>query len=408
MHNKNIIKLLNIQAKNVILEKFYFNSEDNTWYIHISKKIVIHKCPHCHKETKRIHDHRFQKVKHTPINGNKCIIVLKKTRLYCKDCKKSFYMNYSDIVNRRFRSSNALFNKIINDLQYISTTFKDIAKINNVSIGVVIRYLNIFAYLMNWNNINILPAHIGIDEFKGNCDKSKYQFHVIDLDTRETVQILKSRKFNDVVNFFNSIDNRNSVKVVTSDLYNSFKNSVNAKLKNSIIIADRFHYTRIVSNALDSLRIKLWQNSKGDEKKFFKNVKSALLKNTENIKDTGYLLNLEAKINTAFEYSVELKYGYQLYQNFLSIKNGDTYQEKVSRFKDWIDDALSCTIPEFKSAAETLLKWNKEILNSFKYSYTNSSTEGKNNKIKVIKRNAYGFKKLNNLKYLIKLRDCKV
>ena len=143
-------------------------------------------------------------------------------------------------------------------------------------------------------------------------------------------------------------------------------------------------------------------------KKFFKNVKSALLKNTENIKDTGYLLNLEAKINTAFEYSVELKYGYQLYQNFLRIKDGDTYQEKVSRFKDWIDDALSCTIPEFKSAAETLLKWNKEILNSFKYSYTNSSTEGKNNKIKVIKRNAYGFKKLNNLKYLIKLRDCKV
>ena len=53
-------------------------------------------------------------------------------------------------------------------------------------------------------------------------------------------------------------------------------------------------------------------------------------------------------------------------------------------------------------------KWNKEILNSFKTSYTNSSTEGKNNKIKVIKRIAYGYKNLDNFRNRIKLMDLKV
>lgn len=73
-----------------------------------------------------------------------------------------------------------------------------------VSSGVVTRYLDFF-YLMEWNNITCLPKHIGIDEFKGNCDASKYLFHIYDLDTNQTIYILKSRKYDDVVKFFNNI-----------------------------------------------------------------------------------------------------------------------------------------------------------------------------------------------------------
>lgn len=53
-------------------------------------------------------------------------------------------------------------------------------------------------------------------------------------------------------------------------LYNTFKHAVNSKLKKSIIVADRFHYTRVVANALDKFRLSLWHNSKNDEKNSFK------------------------------------------------------------------------------------------------------------------------------------------
>ena len=92
----------------------------------------------------------------------------------------------------------------------------------------------------------------------------------------------------------------------------------------------------------------------------------------------------------------------------MRIKDADTYEEKCKLFIDWLSDAESSTIPEFKSAAETLLEWNKEILNSFKYQYTNSSTEGKNNKIKVIKRIGFGFRNLINFENRIKVRDANV
>lgn len=109
------------------------------------------------------------------------------------------------------------------------------------------------------------------------------------------------------------------------------------------------------------------------------------------------ILKLEEKLNYDFDLNPKLKYAYQLYQSFLRIKDGDTYQERVKRFRDWLDNAISSTLPKFKSAAETLLRWSYEIVNSLKTSYTNSYIEGKNNKIKVIKRNYYNSRKLKNL-----------
>lgn len=404
MQNNNTIKLLKLQDKNIILSKSSIDSKTNIAKFYISKKIIPTPCPCCGIDTTRIHDHREQSIKHSPINGYKTFIILKKTRLVCTHCGKKFYLNYNNIVTKGFRCSNELFNNIIDNLQNSSATFKEVAKMNFVSPSVVVRFLNIFASLMQWNNISSLPKHIGIDEFKGNCNNSKYLFHVYDLDTKATIHILQTRKFDDIVNFFNSISNRNAVELVTMDLYDVFKNAVNAKLKKAIIVADRFHYTRIISKALDELRLELWRNAKGDEKKYLRYLKKTLLKDIEKV-SKDKLMEHEVKLNTAFDYSGLLKYGYQLYQSFLRIKDADSYEEKTKRFKDWLSDAESSTIKQFKSAAETLLKWNEEILNSFKTTYTNSATEGKNNKIKVIKRSGYGFRNLNNFTNRIKIRN---
>ena len=406
MQNNNTIKLLKLQGKGIKINKEIIDVKNNTAIFYISKKVIETPCPCCGNLTKRIHDHREQRIKHASINGFKTFLILKKTRLVCTNCNKKFYMNYSDIVNYRFRSSNVLFNKIIDDLKF-SCSFKDVAKMNHVSIGVVIRYLLLFSYLMQWQNVTTLPKHIGIDEFKRNCNGSKYLFHIYDLDTRETIKILKSRDYSTIVNFFNTITNRNSVELVTMDLYAPFKNAVQAKLKKAIIVADRFHYTRIIAQAMDSLRLEIWRNSKGDEKKYLKNLKKVLLKDIESVPEDK-LFKFEEKLNYAFDISGKLKYGYQLYQSFLRIKDADTYSEKIERFRDWLSDAESSTIKEFKSSAETLLKWNKEILNSFKYQYTNSSTEGKNNKVKSIKRVAFGFRNLYNFENRIKIRDANI
>ena len=59
------------------------------------------------------------------------------------------------------------------------------------------------------------------------------------------------------------------------------------------------------------------------------------------------------------------------------------------------------SLPEFKELLHTLTNWREEILNYFDYRITNGFVEGKNNRIKTIKRTAYGYRNLDNFRLRI-------
>ena len=59
------------------------------------------------------------------------------------------------------------------------------------------------------------------------------------------------------------------------------------------------------------------------------------------------------------------------------------------------------SLPEFKELLHTLDNWREEILNYFDYRITNGFVEGKNNRIKTIKRMAYGYRNMDNFRLRI-------
>lgn len=249
-------------------------------------------------------------------------------------------------------------------------------------------------YLSNKHNFN-LPERIGIDEFKGNCGDEKYQFHIFDLDTRKTIDIVKSRKYDDLEAYFSSfsLQQRCNVKVVSMDLYSPFKRIIKDKFYHSAIVADTFHFTKLVMQALAELRLNLWRNTKGKEKKYFRNLKLSLAKDISKVKEKE-----AEKLLYAFELSPILKYAYQLKQQFLDIKKLTTFEEKEKAFRKWLDDAESSTIKKFKKPIKTLRQWHEYISNSFKLNISNGPVEGKNNLIKTLKRISFGFRNLTNFK----------
>jgi transposase len=91
--------------------------------------------------------------------------------------------------------------------------------------------------------------------------------------------------------------------------------------------------------------------------------------------------------------SPELEEGYQLKEMFLDIINHSTYEEAETELINWIKLCKESKISEFIEASNTIENWLPHIVNSFiDKRYTNGFTEGTNNKIKVIKRNAFGYK----------------
>jgi transposase len=60
------------------------------------------------------------------------------------------------------------------------------------------------------------------------------------------------------------------------------------------------------------------------------------------------------------------------------------------------DNLAASPLPELQTLRRTLMRWRKEILAYFDTGLTNGRTEGFNNKAKVVKRRAYGYRSFAN------------
>ncbi|BCK45339.1 transposase%2C IS204/IS1001/IS1096/IS1165 [Streptococcus suis] len=93
-------------------------------------------------------------------------------------------------------------------------------------------------------------------------------------------------------------------------------------------------------------------------------------------------------------YSDELRQHYELYKFLLFY-----FQEKSSdHFFSLIEQEIATVNPIFQTVFKTFLKDKDKVLNAMELPYSNAKLEATNNLIKVIKRNAVGFKKFENFK----------
>ena len=85
-------------------------------------------------------------------------------------------------------------------------------------------------------------------------------------------------------------------------------------------------------------------------------------------------------------------------EQFLKILDCIDRDSAKAALSDWIDSAYDCGIDRFQKCAQTMINWISGILNSFSSPITNGFTEGCNNKIKVLKRIAYGYQNFNRFR----------
>ncbi|SHG76582.1 Transposase, partial [Thermosyntropha lipolytica DSM 11003] len=89
---------------------------------------------------------------------------------------------------------------------------------------------------------------------------------------------------------------------------------------------------------------------------------------------------------------------YFLKEKFMDFVNAANSGEAEIKLNEWLELVKVCKIEQFSYLANTISNWKEEILNSFDVPYTNACTEGFNNKIKVIKRNAYGYRNFSRFR----------
>ena len=110
-------------------------------------------------------------------------------------------------------------------------------------------------------------------------------------------------------------------------------------------------------------------------------------------KYTDLIKNKEI-LDKLLSYSEDLKHHYNVYQFLLF-----HFQEKdPEKFFGLIEDNLKQLHPLFQTVFKTFLKDKEKIVNALQLPYSNAKLEATNNLIKLIKRNAFGFRNFDNFK----------
>lgn len=367
-----------LDLKDILVSKV--ERKENIMHVYLKMEQKIHACPDCGLKTSKIHDYRNQLVKDISSFGQYTILHLKKRRHVCPECGKKFFESVP-FLPRYHRITNRLFAHIIREFSQ-TRSIKNIALCNNVSAPTATRVFDLLHY-----SPAALPEVLAIDEFRGNSGGEKFQGILTDPKNHKVIDILPTRSKEYLFGYFSKFSNRNEVKFFVMDMYSTYKAVAKIMFPNAKIIIDKYHYVRIVTWAFERVRIEEQKKFSDHRRKYFKNSRRLLLKNSYNLSDQEYwqvkqMLSASPKLSKAYEIK-------QAFEEFMKCEDSLTAKKKLA---DFIMFAQNYDVPEFESATKTFINWSHEILNSFDYPYTNGYTEGCNNKIKVIKRVAYGMR----------------
>lgn len=392
--NRKEVKIMNIKEENGIIR------------VELKSNKLKVRCPGCNKFTSSIHS-KLKPItsKYLDSCGQEVNLIINKRRFHCYNCNKIFTEDLS-LNTTNGSISNKTKIQIRKDLLDYNLTIDKIANKNHISKYIVRKELESATNTIP-DYIKNLPKVISFDEFKADTLEGKYAFILNDPIHKKVLDILPNRKKEYLIQYFQNTENRHSVEFVISDMYEPYLLVQQTMFPKAKFVVDRFHYTRYIMNALDDIRIRLQKkyDVKSKEYRLLKNKKNVRLLRkygneiswwveTERYKNGHIVRVLPGEvIQELFKISDELKRGYQLKELFLDIIKHTSYEEAEEQLLNWIELCKESKIEEMIEASKTIENWIKYIANSFiDERYTNGFTEGINNKIKVIKRNAFGYK----------------
>lgn len=231
---------------------------------------------------------------------------------------------------------------------------------------------------------------VGIDEIATHKGHKSYAVIITDLDEARPIAVLPERKKAALKAYWEtwSKELRQQIEEVSMDLWKDYRDVAEVMFPNAAIVADRFHVMKQLQQELDELRKK----EQKKHPKELKHSKYALLKNEAELNEKQKVKLIEVQ-----EVSPQLKLAHRLKESFRELMNqARSVEEGRERLAGWCKEARASGL--FTQTLETFGRWLEPILNYFRKGTSNGVVEGINNKVKVIKRLAYGFRNFGNFR----------
>jgi len=353
----------------------------------IEPELEIGVCPNCGKVSNKRHDYHFSKVRDLSVSGKRVILHLKRIRLYCPNCKRPFLMDVG-LCGKKKSYTRRFGEEIYARINY--STIQDVVREEGLGYGQVFRIFRDMRKEKKRLQEKKLPPVLSLDEISVK-KRHKYSTVLSAPRERKVLDLIKgkdARRISDALKMYPK-EEREEVKAVIIDRFKPYKKVVKEMFRNALIIPDKFHLIAEVNSALDRVRKRIQKEKvekKGKRESWWKGwmKKEEFSAEEREGKRIWGVLRFEPKLRRAYR----LKEGFR-----------EALEKRYEDFVKWRFQAMGSIFEEFKKIARSFVSWDEEIRNYYRRkAWTNGFAEGINNKIKVIKRRAYGFRNEENFK----------
>ena len=385
-----------------------------------------------------------QTIRHVRTGIYGTLLTFHKPRFLCRECGAAFYARPPFAVPG-MSVSVAVFLEIVALLTSTTHSLSDIAGATNTSPSIVLHAM----YRISLDKPKSLPETIGIDEFHGKTgsynrarkrfDTEKYHCVITDAEQGSVIDVLYKATYRQLHSYFMEypLFRRQNVRFFCTDMRSGFSKVARSCFPNAKICIDPFHVIKLITEAVNDVRIDEWHRLKAEAGSLLAQAGEAdaageaavaeklradagLLKEHAEILRSSRRLLVTSPFNEDAYWNRHEKLRDEKYAavctiapsiktardalvGFYELVELVTDKYRHAELTKWISRYKDCDLPPIRQAASSISARRKGIENAWRYGKSNGPTEGLNKKIKDVRRMGFGAHDFENFRRRILL-----
>lgn len=344
-------------------------------------------CSGCGRRVSAVHDVAERKVRDLPIFDTPVELVVPRQRVRCPSCGPRVealpWLSPYARVTRRLAASVARLCKVTSirhAAQFFGLDWKTVKDIDCAALEHELGPMDL-------SGVEIL----GMDEFaiqKGH----RYATVIVDPTCKRVLWVGRGRGREDVRPFFQMLGDagRARIKAVAMDMNAGFAEEVRAQCPHAEVVYDLFHVVaKYGREVIDRVRVDQANVLRQDRsaRRVVKSARWLLLRNRTSLQPEGKIA-----LRELLKANRPLSVVYLMRDELKSLWRYRYAGAAEKLWQQWYHRAMRSRIEPLKRFARRLKPYVPGILAHCRYPLGTNLIEGINNKIKVIKRMAYGFR----------------
>jgi len=348
---------------------------------------AVLRCGQCNQQALGVHEQVLRRIRDLPMLGRQVYLQVSLRRVCCSDCgtrmQQVAWLDRHSRLTRRLADAVSLWCAklaVVHVARMFELHWTTVREIDRRRLQALVQAL-----------AEPAPRRLVMDEFalyKGH----RYASVVLDADTRRVLWISQGRSRAAVRPFFESLGRQGCARIeaVAMDMNTAFDLEVRAHCPQARVVYDLFHVVaKYGREVISRVRVDAANRLRQDKpaRRVVKQSHWLLLRNRANLSGSE-----RVRLDEVLQANQPLLTVYVMAEQLKSLWRSDCPWRWRRLWRDWLAQARDSQIPALMQFAARLRPYWRGILSRVRWPMHTGQLEGINNKIKLIKRQAFGYR----------------